>query len=134
MLERDWSQTEALSFEYQLTSISSACVVTWVVSDTIFNAIVNGHKLILPCKMTTVLEKRRNKWFIVHEHFSYPNEENFLFTQGKNLVGNCKRVVNTGAFSKNIIDLKPIQKVNNNMLLMSMSVMPISFLFMICQL
>lgn len=79
MLERDWSQTKALSFEYQLTSISAAGVVAWVVSDTIFNAIIDGHRLSLPCRVTVILEKRGNKWLIVHGHFSYPNEESFLF-------------------------------------------------------
>jgi len=86
--QRDWSQTKALSFEYQLTSISAAGIVAWVVSDTIFNAIIDGHKLSLPCRVTVILEKRGNEWLIVHGHFSYPNEESFLFAHSSLFTGN----------------------------------------------
>jgi ketosteroid isomerase-like protein len=74
-LERDWSRTEALSIEYNWTSISSAGDIAWAATDTIFKAKVQGHDLIFPFRCTMVFEKRCNKWLIVHGHFSFPDEK-----------------------------------------------------------
>lgn len=74
-LERNWSQTEALSFEYNWISISAAGAVAWAAIDVIFRSKVKGHNMIFPCRVTMVFEKRCDKWLIVHGHFSYPDEK-----------------------------------------------------------
>jgi ketosteroid isomerase-like protein len=71
--ERDWSQIETPSLEYKWTSISAAGSVAWVAIDAIFKAKINGQDLSFISRVTKVLEKRGDKWLIVHAHFSFPD-------------------------------------------------------------
>jgi ketosteroid isomerase-like protein len=71
--ESDWSQIEAPALEYKWTSISAAGNVAWVAIDAVFKARVNGQNLSFPSRVTKVLEKRGDKWLIVHAHFSFPD-------------------------------------------------------------
>jgi len=78
-LERDWSLTEALSVEYNWTFISAAGPVAWVAAEAVFKAKVDGQNLILPYRVTKVLEKRGEKWLIVQGHFSSPDARQRLW-------------------------------------------------------
>lgn len=71
--ERDWSQIENPALEYKWTSISGAGNAAWVAIDTVFKAKANGQNLSFPSRVTKVLEKRGDKWLIVHAHFSFPD-------------------------------------------------------------
>jgi ketosteroid isomerase-like protein len=73
--ERDWSQTEAASFQLTECSVSAAGPVAWAAADIRFNMQAGGQELALPGRMTSVLEKRENQWLIVQAHFSFPAAE-----------------------------------------------------------
>jgi ketosteroid isomerase-like protein len=73
--ERDWSQTEAASFQLDECAVSAAGSVAWVAADITFNVKAGGQELALPGRMTSVLEKRESHWLIVQAHFSFPAAE-----------------------------------------------------------
>lgn len=71
-LDRDWSENENLSIEFNWTSISAAGSVSWVAADACLKVSVEGKNFIFPSRITSVLEKRGNEWLIVQGHFSFP--------------------------------------------------------------
>ncbi len=79
-LERDWAQTETLSLEYNKISVSAAGTVAWVAIDSMFKAKIKGYNLFFPARVTKILEKRENKWLLVHGHFSLPDIKQQLLT------------------------------------------------------
>jgi ketosteroid isomerase-like protein len=70
--ERDWSQSESGSIEYDWTMVSAAGDVAWVAADVLFRATIEGQDLALPGRLTAVLEKRGDQWLIAQSHFSFP--------------------------------------------------------------
>src|SRR5678816_376568 len=68
--ERDWSQTDAVEVSYGWTSISSTGSVAWVASDAAFKFKADSRDLVLPARLTVVLEKQGEQWLIVHMHCS----------------------------------------------------------------
>ena len=70
--ERDWSQSEAASFQWGRHSVSAAGPVAWVAADVTFKIKVAGEEVTLPGRMTGVLEKRGDRWLIAQAHFSLP--------------------------------------------------------------
>ena len=70
--ERDWSQTESIDVTYGWMSVSSAASVAWVATSATFNVKAGGKVLILPARITFVLENRSDQWFIVQAHCSFP--------------------------------------------------------------
>ena len=70
--ERDWSQTEAASFDLAEPQISAAGVVAWVSADAHFRVAMGGQTMAFPARFTGVFEKRSNKWLVVQAHFSLP--------------------------------------------------------------
>lgn len=73
--ERDWSQTESISLAYGWVSVSSAGSVAWVGTDATMNLRAGGQDLVLPARITFVLENRAEQWLIVHAHCSFPAAE-----------------------------------------------------------
>jgi len=73
--ERDWSQTESIAVTYGWMSVSSAATVAWVATDATFNLKAGGKDLVLPARITFVLENRADQWLIVHAHCSFPAAE-----------------------------------------------------------
>ncbi len=63
------SQIEDPALEYIWISISAADNVAWVAIDTVFEAMVNGQNLNFSSMVTKVLEKRGDRWLIVHRIF-----------------------------------------------------------------
>ena len=72
ILDRDRSENENLSIEFNWTSISAAGSVSWVAADACLKVNVEGKNFIFPSRFTSVLEKRGNEWLIVQGHFSFP--------------------------------------------------------------
>lgn len=70
--ERDWAQTDTLTLTFDWTSISSAGSVAWVAGDVSLDLSVGEERLVLPARITFVLENRGGAWLIVHGHFSFP--------------------------------------------------------------
>ena len=71
-VERDWAQTESIEMSYSWKSISAAGPVAWAALDGAFKIRAGGQSMELPVRVTLVLEKRGNRWLIVHSHFSTP--------------------------------------------------------------
>ena len=72
ILDRDWSENDNSSIEFNWTSISAAGPVSWAAADACLKINVGGQNLIFPSRITSVLEKRGDKWLIVQGHFSFP--------------------------------------------------------------
>lgn len=72
-LERDFSQVEEISVEIIWYSVSAAGSVAWVTSDVIARGKVNEKETSVPMRATFVLEKRSDKWLIMHSHISIPS-------------------------------------------------------------
>lgn len=59
--KRDWSQSEAASWEYEWTLVSKAGTVSWLAVAATFQLKVGGQETSLPGRLTAVLEKRGDK-------------------------------------------------------------------------
>jgi ketosteroid isomerase-like protein len=70
--EREWSQFEAASIEFNWTSISAAGAVAWVSANFLYKVTIKGHIVIFTCSVTIILEKRGDRWIMVHGHYSVP--------------------------------------------------------------
>jgi ketosteroid isomerase-like protein len=70
--ERDWSQMEALSFNFTSHQISAAGPVAWVASEGMAEGQTGGQAIRFPLRMTTVLERRGDRWFMLQGHVSVP--------------------------------------------------------------
>ena len=68
--ERDWAHTECIEMAFSRKRISAAGSVAWVFADGAFNVRAEGQAMTLPVRVSIVLEKRRDRWLIVHAHFS----------------------------------------------------------------
>jgi ketosteroid isomerase-like protein len=73
--ERDWSQSEALFWEWGWTSVSAAGSVAWVAVDAVGHVKVAGQELHLPMRVTAVLEHRGAHWLFLQAHASLPTPE-----------------------------------------------------------
>jgi hypothetical protein len=71
--ERDWSQTEALDFDFAGHHISAAGPVAWVAAEGLGQGQVEGKKMEFPLRMAGVLEQRGNEWLLVQSHISLPS-------------------------------------------------------------
>ena len=69
--KRDWSQSEAASFEFGWTLVSAAGSVAWVASEGSVLARVGGQEARLPVRLTAVLEQRDDKWLFAQMHVSF---------------------------------------------------------------
>lgn len=70
--ERDWSQTEALAFNFTWHQVSAAGPVAWVASEGLGQGRVGGQEIEFPLRMTAVLEQRGDEWLLVQSHVSLP--------------------------------------------------------------
>lgn len=73
--ERDWSQSEAASFDITRTSVSAADTVAWVAAEGVVRASAAGQEVTRPIRMTVVFEQRGDRWLLVHAHASFPAGE-----------------------------------------------------------
>src|SRR5689334_20851955 len=56
--ERDWSQSDAATFDFSWTSVSAAGTVAWVAAEGVVRATAGGQEVTLPIRMTMVFERR----------------------------------------------------------------------------
>ena len=70
--ERTFTQSETQSIQLSWHSVSAAGAVAWVASDGIMQAKVSGQEMSFPIRLTFVLERRGERWLIVHLHWSLP--------------------------------------------------------------
>lgn len=70
--ERDWSQTDALAFNFTWHQVSAAGPVAWVASEGLGQGKVGEQEIAFPLRMTAVLEQRGDKWLLVQSHISLP--------------------------------------------------------------
>ena len=70
--ERDWSQMEALAFDFTWHRVSAAGPVAWVASEGLGQGQAGGQPFEFPVRMTSVWEQRGDQWFLAHSHFSLP--------------------------------------------------------------
>jgi len=71
--ERDWSQTEALTFKFTWQQISAAGPVAWLAADGLGQGEAGGEKFEFPVRMTAVFEQRDHQWLLVQAHISLPS-------------------------------------------------------------
>ena len=69
---RDWSQSDAMSFAIDWSSVSAAGKVAWVAMELTVSVTTPGQALTLPARFSVVLEQRAGRWMIVQGHFSFP--------------------------------------------------------------
>lgn len=70
--ERDWAQTENAAMTFRSQTISAAGNVAWASMDGSFDVRADGEDISMPARVSVVLEKRGDRWLIVHAHFSLP--------------------------------------------------------------
>jgi ketosteroid isomerase-like protein len=70
--ERDWAQTEELSFNLTWYKVSAAGSVAWVAADGFGKGKVGGQEFEFPMRMTAVLEQRGDEWGLVQSQISLP--------------------------------------------------------------
>ena len=72
-MERDWSQSDAVTYAIDWTQVCAAGPVAWVSSDGAFRFRAGGEEGSIPARASFVLERRDNRWLIAHAHFSTPS-------------------------------------------------------------
>jgi ketosteroid isomerase-like protein len=70
--ERDWAQTEELSFNLTWYKVSAAGPVAWVAADGFGKGKVGGQEFEFPLRMTAVLEQRGDEWGVVQSQIALP--------------------------------------------------------------
>ena len=70
--ERDFAQAEAGSIEYDWKSISGSEPFAWLAADVTFKPTIQGQEMTFKGRLTSLLEKREDKWLIIQMHFSLP--------------------------------------------------------------
>src|SRR5206468_6956907 len=72
-IERDLTQSDALSWTLSPQNISAAGAVAWTSGDVVVRVSMGGQTLDIPHRLTTVLERRGAKWLIQQMHLSFAN-------------------------------------------------------------
>jgi ketosteroid isomerase-like protein len=73
--ERDWSQSEAVFWEWGWSSVSATGSVAWVAVDAVGHVKMAGQEMQLPLRLTAVLEHRGARWLFLQAHVSLPTPE-----------------------------------------------------------
>ncbi len=72
-VERDWAQCDAVWIVSGPLVVSSAGTVAWASGDRNVHVRAKGREFSLAARVTYVLERRGDRWLIVHSHSSIPN-------------------------------------------------------------
>lgn len=70
--ERDWTQSEASSFEFGWTSISRIGSVALVAAEVTARVKIEGEESVFPWRLSAVLDNREGKWLLCQFHLSAP--------------------------------------------------------------
>lgn len=71
-LVNDFSQGNEAVLRIVWASVSEAGSVAWVAADCIADVMVSCRTASVAARLTAVLEKRGEKWYIMQTHFSLP--------------------------------------------------------------
>ncbi len=71
-IERDWRQSESAAIKPERTSVSASGAVAWVAADLSLQARVKGREIVMPGRLTVVMEKREGRWLWMLSHLSVP--------------------------------------------------------------
>jgi ketosteroid isomerase-like protein len=69
---RDFSQGDDIRLVFENLTISAAGKVAWLSGSMTMHAIVGGEGVILPGRVSMVLEEKDNGWLFTHLHYSVP--------------------------------------------------------------
>jgi len=73
-IERDWAQSEGLSFNLDSNVVGTHGDVAWVASDITISGNIPGYgQVAFPARLTTVLRDYDGSWLIEHFHTSVPS-------------------------------------------------------------
>jgi uncharacterized protein (TIGR02246 family) len=70
--ERDFAQVEVESYEYDWKSISGSEPFAWLAADITSKGTIQGQEMTFKMRLTSLFEKREDKWLILQMHFSVP--------------------------------------------------------------
>ena len=71
-IERDLTQSDALSWILSPQSIPAAGSVAWTSGDVVVRVTMGGQTLDIPHRLTTVLERRGGEWLVQQMQWSRP--------------------------------------------------------------
>ena len=71
-LTHDFSQENEAALRIIWSSVSEAGGVAWVAADCVADVTVSGRRMSVAGRLTAVLEKRGERWYIMQTHFSLP--------------------------------------------------------------
>ncbi|HEX2953679.1 MAG TPA: nuclear transport factor 2 family protein [Bacillota bacterium] len=71
-IQRDFAQADSITVELPWVSIAGSGTVAWVAADYIYNVTSKNLNVQVRGRLTLIMEKRDEKWLIVHAHFSTP--------------------------------------------------------------
>lgn len=66
------AETAALALNLTWHQVSTAGSVVWVMADVLCQGRVEGQNIEFPLRLTNVLEKRGDNWFVVQSHVTSP--------------------------------------------------------------
>ena len=72
-IERDLTQSDALSWIFSPQNISAAGSIAWTSGDVVVRVTIGGQMLDIPHRLTTVRECRGGKWLFQQMHLSFAN-------------------------------------------------------------
>lgn len=73
--KRDLSQADDIRLVFDNITISSAGKAAWVSGTMTMRALVDGEEVVLPGRLTMVLEEKNRGWLFTHLHYSVPAEK-----------------------------------------------------------
>ena len=73
--EHDWAQDASIFLEVKWSSVSSTGLAAWMAADIEIHAWVRGVEMVMPARLTAVLENRAGKWLFMQWHSSLPTVE-----------------------------------------------------------
>jgi ketosteroid isomerase-like protein len=71
-LQRDWLQSDEITWEWQTPVVSSAGPVAWALTDATVEVRMGSIRVTMPTRITAVLELRGDRWLITQMHLSAP--------------------------------------------------------------
>ena len=100
-IERDFTQSDALSWTMLPQSVSSAGSVAWTAGDVVVHVTIGGRTVDIPHRLTTVLERRGGQWLVLQMHLSVANQAQ---TVGQSFPTNLEAI--TEAVGRERVDLR----------------------------
>lgn len=71
-IQRDFDQSDAISIVWGWHTITVSGRIAWVAAEAIVSALVQGHEIQVPMRVTFVCEQRKHTWLVVQGHLSSP--------------------------------------------------------------